>query len=842
MGAALAGVVVGGLAVTAFAPGGALQFAPGLWAQATLRAAQAWPERGSLPQIVLDLKFKHLHTLHGEREAALARGELLQESGTFVPAQVRRRGADARVALRLAPGRIDGLAGAKWPLELWLRGGERVLGLRGLVLRDALEPGAVESALFGWHARREGLLAPRATLVRVFLNGRDLGLMLAQELAAPELLLHNQRRPGALLGFDDGFLDAIRAPDRRAALGRPDLATLRSLAGPRDKPTTTPADLGAATGLVRAVMERLVPAHDAFDAEAFGRYLALAAFWDSPRAAGWRSVRFYYNPATARLEPLVPDLGARRDCAGMDPCETWAARLLEDPEIAARFAFHVARLETEAATGDLLAEIEAALQSDWDSLALEDPFAEPFDLDALRARAVNLSEHVRAARALRAESGTWPLRSVRALSWREGRRQWLELWNPFPTPLEVVGVRHAHADGREAELAALADGSEWPRQVPAASGTGSPRRWRVALERSRARPAPDRLRAELRVGAGDDPITVEAQPTVAARTRPVLAAPTVAQTLAQHAFLRRAEDGVLEIGAGRHAVPGWLSLPPGEPLRIRAGAVLRFAAGGGLVVRDRLLLEGTEREPVVLEGPAAPRNRDRWAGVVVFDGDGSHWRHAVVRYPRGIELDGWRLGAGVTFYGGQAALEDCVFEGDSSEQALSFVSNEFRARGLRVRDVRGDALDADFSTGTLADLQIERVGRDGLDLSGSTVEAEAVRMADIGDEAISLGEGSRLSATDLNIERVDIGVTSKDGSNAELRDLSLRAVGRVGFLAYRDRHEYPPPAIAARRVLVDESPRRALAAVGCRIEIDGERAPEQEIDVESLSRAGTRRS
>jgi parallel beta-helix repeat protein len=147
-----------------------------------------------------------------------------------------------------------------------------------------------------------------------------------------------------------------------------------------------------------------------------------------------------------------------------------------------------------------------------------------------------------------------------------------------------------------------------------------------------------------------------------------------------------AEAGSREI-SGERAFTGETVLPAGESWTVAPGAVLKFR-GGRLVVRGRLLVEGSAERPVRILADAS------FEGVDFRGGDGSRIANALFSGGRrGVTVTGARVALrGVRFERGAIGLEigqygraevrDCVF--DSHERA-----------GILVK--RGGALDVSGS-------------------------------------------------------------------------------------------------------------------------------------------------
>jgi hypothetical protein len=273
-------------------------------------------------------------------------------------------------------------------------------------------------------------------------------------------------------------------------------------------------------------------------------------------------------------------------------------------------------------------------------------------------------------------------------------------------------------------------------------------------------------------------------------------------TLADHPFLTWApEERTLHARAGAWAVEGSLVLPEGIGLALGPGTTLRFGPGEILVATGPLRLRGTAERPVVLAG----RDGGRWGGLVVPSSPEAHeWSHVRVRDTDGVDRDGWHLTGGVTLL----------------EHAVS------------------DGFDCDFCEGRLEGGAFRDIGGDGLDVSGSVVEADAVRFEGIGDKAVSVGEASRVTVRRARIARVGTAVASKDGSAVVFENSDVADARLAGIMAYVKKSEYGVARVVARDVRMRGVARPTIAQHGSTISLDGVEQATEALDVDALYETG----
>lgn len=316
--------------------------------------------------------------------------------------------------------------------------------------------------------------------------------------------------------------------------------------------------------------------------------------------------------------------------------------------------------------------------------------------------------------------------------------------------------------------------------------------------------------------------------------------PGLEEVLARHEFLRfEPDERMLVALPGRWDVAGWMILPDGVGLRIPAGTMLRFERRRGIIARGPLELLGEPDAPVVLEGPRARKRSQLWAGVYVLESARpSRWTHVTVRDTGGFQRHGWRLAGGVVFRKARVEIEDSTFRRSQSDDSLNIIRSPFVLRNVTIVGARGDAFDGDYVHGEISGGAIEGAGGDAIDVGGSRIAVRGVRIEDVRDKAIVIGERSRATIDDVTVEHVGIGVASKNGAETTLRGSSIVDVADVALTAYSSRSEYGPGLLTADGNRIFRAALDALAQSGSHISIDGEAVPPLDAAIDRLYKDG----
>ena len=110
------------------------------------------------------------------------------------------------------------------------------------------------------------------------------------------------------------------------------------------------------------------------------------------------------------------------------------------------------------------------------------------------------------------------------------------------------------------------------------------------------------------------------------------------------------------------------------------------------------------------------------------------------------------------------------------EDSLNLLRVEGNNVTVKITDAFADALDADFSTLDISQLDIRNAGNDCFDVSGGFYTTRSAKLKNCSDKAISIGEMSSYSSGDVLIEGANIGISSKDFSQVSVKNFKAKEV------------------------------------------------------------------
>lgn len=322
-----------------------------------------------------------------------------------------------------------------------------------------------------------------------------------------------------------------------------------------------------------------------------------------------------------------------------------------------------------------------------------------------------------------------------------------------------------------------------PSQGGHAALRSVPTAWLDAL-----RPIPDGLRVVLH-----EPFVVYVPP------RAALVARRVVET---------SPSPPLRIGPGEHLFSRVVVVPPGRRLEISPGAVLRFTPHAGILSHGPIVALGSAEQPIRFLPQV---DGGSWRGLAIADAKGtSRLAHVIVEGAAGGEMGGYRFSGGLSVVRSRLMLRDADLRRIPAEDALHFSHSRYDLDRVRVHDTRGDALDSDWSVGTIRASRFAGCGRldggsaraDCLDFSGSRAIVADTAVVDSSDKGVSVGEGSIVQLQGVEAAGHRIGFAVKDQSWAIARGGTLRGNG-IGAAVYVKNPGFAYPAFTLHEVQLE---------------------------------------
>jgi hypothetical protein len=810
-----------------------------------------------LATIFLDIPFDSLLSIEEKRTEALISGILLTSDDDFVPADMHLNdGKSFPVKIRLKGDWTDHLVGDKWSFRIHVDDSQQaVLGMRRFSIQAPETRNYEKEWIYHQNLLQEGILTPRYYFINVVQNGKYHGIYALEESFTEDLLESQNRREGPIIRFNEDLLWKnwenlnYQDPNLQETIqqigkfwltdaGASEITAFRQNHFTQDELLS--GEFFAAIELLYSFSEGLLPGEEVFDQELWGKYFALTDLWGAGHATAWHNLRFYYNPITGLLEPVVFDAlpfepSSVKDRLAFPFGETgFIQQIFKLPGIQKSYVTNLERVtktsyldKLENDYGDSLEHFHKILTSYLEKGIFGN--IPPIPWSDLRLRANILKNNLRSPQPIQGNYKIINLNGIDQLQ--------IDLTNLMILPVELVEL-NINGSGYSIDRNWCGINTCQDKLIGDHSSFVISDQSKISLSIPMSEinfdaelvPAVN-LKAMLWGGntLTENPVSNNYVPEgIFSGIRPRT---ELSFALENHPFLEQISTGELAVMPGTWEVSGDLIIPDGINLSIPAGTTLLFETDAVLVVNGSLNLEGLPGDPIQLTARHAS-----WGGILVL-GNGSTesvWTHVEVNNTAGIIRGGWVLTGGITFYENNPHFQQVRISANTAEDTLNIIRSEFTFQEVDIYQSASDAIDGDFTQGTITDCRLENITGDGLDFSGSVVSITNATFLNIGDKAISVGEKSTVSITESTIENTDFGIASKDLSEVVAKSLTITNARVAGFAVYIKKPQYGPAYLNADQIKFINTAQPALCQTGSTLILSGNSIGCEDIDVESF--------
>ena len=279
---------------------------------------------------------------------------------------------------------------------------------------------------------------------------------------------------------------------------------------------------------------------------------------------------------------------------------------------------------------------------------------------------------------------------------------------------------------------------------------------------------------------------------------------------------------------GNFSVDELLILPKNYNLILEAGVKITFSDTGGILIKGgSLKINGTKSKPVILTATGK-----KWEGVhVIGDNTKSIINYADFSHTSFFSQKNYYLTGGINFYNTDLEIFNSNFLSSDAEDMINVINSKFFIDGCNFIDAKSDAIDLDFSNGTISNSKFNNINGDAVDTSGSTVQIKNLEIDNVGDKAISAGEKSMVTANDIKIKNSKIGIASKDTSKFIGERIQIEKSLLFDLAAFNKKSIYKGGIINLRESFIEN---KIISQFGSEIKLDKKIIDNQNINIEDL--------
>ena len=758
-------------------------------------------------RIDIDIGFMDYQLLEYRRSLALANQTLYGINNDWVDAVIRYKTDTIPARLRLKGGGAEHHLGTDvWSFRVETRDGS-LLGMTEFSLMGPRR----RCFMMEWLIRRmmneEGLVSKRYEFIEVAINGDSKGIYAIDEHYGTTMIEANQRRAGIVVRFTQDQLWLEKASiytspwEFNEYYFTADVDAIGSNQILSDEVLSK--ELEKAVNLAEAFRNGDLPTHEVFDVDRLAKLFAIGDIMGAWHGFGSFNLKFYYSPITSRLEPVPDDtfnedeyappreglLVSRRLFRLTDDYNKGAflKRIFSDPILVEKYMQELERFSEKSYLDNIFIKFDEEITRNLNILYRDYPtYVFP------KAQIYANQESIRAI--------LNPYRGIKAY-FQEQRADSIVLGIATckALPMEILSV----TDGSNAVLE--------PKQgsiVLAARDYDHP-----VIYQEVEFDLPDGFSDSIESLAGLA-VNYKILGTSNLRSEPVTPYPAFDPQFRASDFIRQqpnfnefsflrvdSSGNEIQVERGDWVLSQNLIIPEGYTLVCDAGTSLDLRNSAKILSYSPMIFIGSEDYPITISSSDSTGQ-----GIAVLNSGGkSYLENVIFRNLSAPSQSNWELTGAVTFYESPVSISKCRFLDNRSEDGLNLIRSDFQIVDSLFRNCQSDALDSDFSNGSILRTSFVDSVNDAMDFSWSVVDISNSYVSGAGDKGISVGESSKIIVSSIEIRNSNIAVASKDLSELIIR-ASLIDNCNIGLAAYQKKPEFGPASISASGVKVLNSP------------------------------------
>ena len=535
------------------------------------------------------------------------------------------------------------------------------------------------------------------------------------------------------------------------------------------------------------------------DVDLLARQYAIQMLFNSEHGLAWHNRRWYFDPVTAKLEPIAYDCSfAHADTETPfhflndqehDQEDLFKYYVFNDPEFANVLLGHLNRICHEAHIDSVNETMAEDVQRVREMLQIEFPRRD-LDLEKINTRAAEiraelhvLESWIDSGKTLRSEPlnfgnptpvlvSTCVTPKVFSHHQKDGTQYHIE--NIGFHDLQIIGFTRSKHDSKSFKKPIIVR--------PGESFQGETILMKSPVKTFRYR------------YAGSDS-TMSVHPFDWPKPVPGSPRQVITKFPKDHTSIESVDGKTIRLKLGKHRIKELFLFAEGVELVVDAGTEIVFEKGAGLIIQGPIHFMGSEQKPIHISAVS----KDNHGITVLQAGLKSELSNVSFVGLNTLHRADWTLTGAVNFYESNVAISDCSFISNVCEDALNIIRSDFHVRECHFEKTFGDAFDSDFCTGTLTGSHFKSTANDAIDFSGSVVNISDCVFEQIGDKAVSGGEHSTLTATGLSINGAEIGIASKDLSEVSVANSQIDNC-KFGYVAYTKKPEYGGASLQIKNV------------------------------------------
>ncbi len=207
-------------------------------------------------------------------------------------------------------------------------------------------------------------------------------------------------------------------------------------------------------------------------------------------------------------------------------------------------------------------------------------------------------------------------------------------------------------------------------------------------------------------------------------------------------------------------------LPKDKKLIVGKGGKITFKNDSLLFSEGSIFFEGSKEKPIIIDGI------DGKGSIILLDNK-FKFNHVIVKNLSFPKDQSKILHGGINVINSDLEISDTKITNSNSEDAINIISSNSLIKNLIVKNIEADAIDIDFGKVNFENISCEDISNDCFDASGADISGSFLTGNKIYDKGLSFGENSIGEISNIDFQNAKLGIAVKDGSKLKLSNYKL---------------------------------------------------------------------
>jgi hypothetical protein len=758
--------------------------------------------------LYIDIEHIPSQNLAYQREMVIKHGRIALPNNQFqyVKGEIRHKNKTMEIGIRPKGDVVDDhMNEENWSFRVKIKGNNSLFGMKKMSFHRPISRQYIHEWIFMKALQAEKIISLRYKFVNVTLNGKDLGIYALEEHFNSELISANKHREGVIVKFDEDLMyqesSYQRTKESYVKSFRASSNDAFKISKIREKPELF-QQFKIAISLLEQFKNKALKTSDVFDLDTMAKHAALSDIMGAHHGMNWHNRRFFYNPVTSRLEPIgfdadiypellpisylylnLPMWGDRMGFHMYSGQGSFNYLLWSDYVFFERYLHFLEKFSQPSYLENLFNTIHKELDKNLSIIHKDAPY--------YSYRSSLFYENQDYIRKL-----LYPTKGIRAYQneFNKNRIQ-LEVGNLHNLPMELLYISYK--------------GTIIPikKTILKRIKLSEPIQYRI-LNFS----IPDEI-IKLTDDKNKIKVHYKILGTSKKREEFVIPWPRVNRDLVRQSLFQEKENfdqfDFLDVSLSKQKIwfkiGKWklnknLIIPAGFTLIAKEGVELDLLNSAKILSYSPLYFVGSMNSPVVVKSSDLTGQ-----GIVVIGaGKKSKLENVIFKKLSAPKQSGWELPAAISFYESPVEISYVQFiDNHNSDDFLNIIRSKFKIEHSFFTNTFSDALDIDFSEGTILNSSFTACGKndsngDCLDLSGSKVHIQNILIDGASDKGLSVGEESTMTADQILIKNTRYAVVSKDLSELNINSIDIES-SNTGFVVFKKKVQFGPASIVVKK-------------------------------------------